>query len=80
VGEQQFRKYQWVHAKIDKNSRDSRPESYKIQNKSIRVGEFVETEKGWSFRSKMILSNRLMFLARLRIYNTAKALTGHHSE
>jgi hypothetical protein len=55
-GEHQFRKYQWVQAKIEKNPKDHRPESYKIQNDSIRLLDRVDTKNGWSIRKRLILS------------------------
>lgn len=56
VGERQFRKYQWVKAKIEKNLRDDRPESYRIQKESILLGGTVGTQKDWLARRKLILS------------------------
>jgi hypothetical protein len=55
-GENQFRKYQWVQAKIKKNPQDDRPESYKIENDSIRPLGIVDTKNGWSVRKRLILS------------------------
>jgi hypothetical protein len=56
VGDSQFRKYQWVRAKIQKNLRDGRPESYRVLKDSIQLGGSVGTQKGWLARRKLILS------------------------
>ncbi len=56
LGEHQFKKYQWVQAKIKKNPTDGRPESYKIQNDSIRPLGMVDTKNDWSVRKRLILS------------------------
>lgn len=56
LGEHQFKKYQCVQAKIKKNSKDGRPESYRIQNDSIRPLGMVDTKNGWSVRKRLILS------------------------
>ena len=55
-GEHQFKKYQWVQAKIKKNPKDDRPESYRIENDSIRPLGIVDTKDGWSLRKRLILS------------------------
>jgi hypothetical protein len=56
VGELQFKKYQWVQAKIKKNPKDGRPESYKIEYDSIRPLDMVDTKNDWSVRKRLILS------------------------
>jgi len=56
LGKHQFKKYQWVQAKIKKNPKDSRPESYKIEKDSIRPLGTVDTKNGWSDRKRLILS------------------------
>ncbi|MBU4232882.1 MAG: hypothetical protein L6277_16195 [Desulfobacterales bacterium] len=56
LGKHQFRKYQWVQAKIKKNPNDNRPESYKIENDSIRTLDMADTKNGWSVRKSVILS------------------------
>ena len=56
LGKHQFKKYQWVQAKIKKNPKDGRPESYRIENDSIRPLGMVDTKNGWSVRKNLILS------------------------
>jgi hypothetical protein len=61
LGEHQFKKYQWVQAKIKKNPRDGRPESYRIEKDSIRPLDKVNTKNAWSVRKKLILSPNNLF-------------------
>jgi hypothetical protein len=65
LNDEQFKLYQWISAGIQKNPHDSRPESYKIDCDSIKVGEsvpatqdewgkraeFMFRDKGWQFES-----------------------------
>lgn len=68
-GDSQFAKYQWIRAKIKKSVSDSRPESYKIRDESIVLGEIIgSTGGGWEERAKYLLSES-------NIYNSVEALT-----
>jgi len=42
---QRFKKFQWIEAKIRKHDSDPRPESYRIDPNTIKVGEVVENHK-----------------------------------
>lgn len=53
AGDKQFKKWQWIQARISKSS-DRRPESYNIDNDTIRLGSIVTTEFGWSKRISCI--------------------------
>lgn len=48
----QFKKYQWIQAKISKNQTDKRPESYYLDHKSIKI---LKEEKDWPNRDKYLL-------------------------
>lgn len=48
--DQQFKKWQWIKAKIDKASRDHRPESHTIKVDTIQGGAEVSTRKEWAER------------------------------
>jgi hypothetical protein len=61
LGKHQFKKYQWVQAKIMKNEKDGRPESYRIEKDSIHPLEMVDTKGAWSVRKKLILSPNNLF-------------------
>ncbi len=49
-GEAQFKKWQWIDARITKAPRDHRPESFKIDTDSIAMGEVIPTRSAWSER------------------------------
>jgi len=61
LGKHQFKKYQWVQAKIKKNPKDGRPESYRIEKDSIRPLGMVDTKNAWSVRKKLVLSHNNLF-------------------
>jgi hypothetical protein len=53
--EQQFRKYQWVEAHITRDTRDPRPESYKLTGNIKPLG-FLDTQDEWELRKRHVLS------------------------
>jgi hypothetical protein len=56
-----FRRYQWIEAGVARNMSDFRPESYKINQDSIRLLERLETDDGWVERSKWVLRPHNVF-------------------
>lgn len=61
-GESKFIKYQWIKAGIKKSERDPRPESYNINNDSIRLGTVIEADKkGWAEREKWLINDKNVF-------------------
>lgn len=50
-----FRHYQWIEAEVERNSSDFRPESYRIRQDSIVVGDKIDTKNGWAERSRWVL-------------------------
>lgn len=51
----QFKKYQWMTARIAKDTFDSRPESYRINCDTIQLGEFVPPdEMEWYARREIM--------------------------
>jgi len=53
---QQFRKYQWIQVDTMKTTgQDRRPESYHVEESTIAVGEFVDTQNEWQARKRIIL-------------------------
>lgn len=58
-GDKQFKRWQWITAKVARSS-DKRPESFNIDNDSIKLQEVVGTEHGWSERLSWI--NKHTFL------------------
>jgi hypothetical protein len=60
--EYQFSKYQWIKALLSKSDSDSRPESYKIDPESIKLGTKVGSgSDGWQEREKWVLSPNNLF-------------------
>lgn len=60
-GEQQFSKYQWIKASIQKANSDSRPESYHIDPDSIEVGDVIAASKNWDTRFPWIINEQTVF-------------------
>lgn len=46
----QFKKWQWIQARVEKASKDHRPESHKIYVDTIDCGDEIDTRKEWSAR------------------------------
>lgn len=60
-GKNRFSKYQWINVKVSKAASDSRPESYTIQENSIKIGEVIQPGKDWSEREKWVLNERNVY-------------------
>lgn len=52
--EQQFRKWQWVSARVQRASDDRRTESHRVYVDTIELGDVISTEKEWSLRRPWI--------------------------
>jgi hypothetical protein len=51
-----FGLYRWIEAEVVRNTSDFRPESYKIKQDSITLGESIGTEgDGWERRAQLVL-------------------------
>ena len=55
--DQQYKKYQWVEVDLEKNTSDSRPESYKPKagGHDFRMLDRIGTEKNWQARKLLVL-------------------------
>lgn len=53
-GEQQFKKWQWIRAKVRKAPHDHRVESHNIDVDTLEPGEVVGTAGGWQQRLKWL--------------------------
>jgi hypothetical protein len=51
----QYKKYQWLSAKLHKRTNDPRPESYSPDIDSIKLGEVIAPSSEWSERCRLIL-------------------------
>ena len=49
-GRQQFKKWQWIEARVEKSSGDHRPESHKLYIDTIDRKEEIGSQKGWADR------------------------------
>lgn len=66
-GAQQFKKWQWIHARIDRAVGDRRPESHKLFVDTVRFdGTPLSTARGWSARRDP--------LSKLRVHDDFGAL------
>jgi hypothetical protein len=64
---QWFEKYQWIELDVEKNPKDSRPESYRPILDSIQIkGEPLSTKNNWRERSNIVLSKPAQTMCRLR--------------
>ena len=52
--DQQFKKWQWIKAKVEKAKKDHRPESFTIKVDTIEGGEVVPTGKDWAERRRLL--------------------------
>lgn len=47
---QQFRKWQWIDVRVEKATKDHRPESHKVYVDTINCGAVIDTRKEWAAR------------------------------
>lgn len=47
---QQFKKWQWVEVRVEKATKDHRPESHRVFVDTIHCGEVIDTKKAWASR------------------------------
>jgi hypothetical protein len=50
----QFKKWQWIEVRVEKSSKDHRPESHKIYVDDIVCGDIIPTKNEWSERRKWL--------------------------
>ena len=56
--QEQFKKYQWITAKIVRNPKDLRPESYRIDMASVSYGDVIPTDPyEWRNRAGVMFKN-----------------------
>ena len=56
----QFKKYQWIEVHVEKNRKDSRPESYNVVDRdNIKLLDIVDTSNNWSERKKYLFKNTI---------------------
>jgi hypothetical protein len=64
--DQQFKKYQWVEARVKKSTSDPRPESYQVDADSIRVVGEIPPNVGWASRWSIIGPLTALSMCELR--------------
>lgn len=47
---QQFKKWQWIDVRVEKATKDHRPESHKVYVDTINCGDVIDTRKDWASR------------------------------
>lgn len=61
---QRFSKYQWIEVRVEKDTRDPRPESYKLAGK-IKLLKHLGTNNEWQERRHIVLQNVYTNLTKL---------------
>lgn len=46
----QFKKWQWIDVRVEKATKDHRPESHKVYVDTINCSDVIDTRKEWAFR------------------------------
>ncbi len=61
--EERFHLFQWIDAEIEKSSKDPRPESFRIREDNIVLGEWIDPRKtgGWAARRRWVLGRHNVF-------------------
>lgn len=53
--DKRYPRWSIINAEIEKNDKDSRPESYRINDSSIQVIKKIDTKKEWAERKELVL-------------------------
>ena len=60
--ENQYKKYQWLEAPLEKNESDVRPESYYVTDiNKIKLLNTVDTSNNWSERRRILFNNQQIY-------------------
>ena len=71
--EKRFKKYQWIEIDLEKNPKDSRPESYRPRDISnIKPLEFIGTDNAWRERRRLIIEKNTVHTNLNQIIEAAK--------
>jgi hypothetical protein len=73
-GEQQFKKWQWIRARIEKSPADHRPESHRIFVDTIEAEDVISTGTQWALRRLWI--DRLPAFADFAVLDVARQQSG----
>jgi hypothetical protein len=75
-GDQQYSLYQWITVGIEKNSRDPRPESYKVDAQGLECGAIVDTANAWEARREIVFRDTSWHFANMDALKNAQQSTG----
>jgi hypothetical protein len=64
--ERRFKKWEWIDLEILKAANDVRPESFKVNQDSIIIGNSVDTKNGWYERRKILEPLRRSSMCRIQ--------------
>lgn len=64
--DKRFRKYQWIDVEVIKARSDNRPESYKLNLDTIKIGSIVSPANQWDARKKLIFPLKRSSLCELK--------------
>ncbi|SPK70835.1 conserved protein of unknown function [Cupriavidus taiwanensis] len=51
---QQFKKWQWIDVRVEKASKDHRPESHKVYVDTVSCGDVIDTRNTWAARREWL--------------------------
>ena len=72
--EKRYKKYQWIEANIEKNTEDSRPESYRVIDiDNIKLQKEIDTSRNWEERRKRVLEKGKVFSNLKEIISLARS-------
>ena len=67
--EQQFKKYQWIEAPLEKNPKDPRPESHHVTDiNKIKRLEMVDTSDNWSECKRLLFKKPFFTNLKERVF------------
>lgn len=63
--QKQYPKYSWVEVNLTRNTKDFRPESYRLKNESIKVLDTIGTANAWDARKSYVLKETFTSMEEL---------------
>jgi len=64
--ERRFEKWHWIEVEALKASSDSRPESFKVNQDSVVIGDYVNTKEAWQQRRQLLEPLRRSSMCRIQ--------------
>ncbi len=63
--QKQYPKYSWVDVNLTRNTKDFRPESYRLKNENITVVDTIGTANAWAARKSFVLKETFTSMEEL---------------